>query len=106
MILDTQCLPDLTPEEKAAYKSIVQAAMDDAAPDQKKVKDQYIEDEAPKLLDQAKAAGDSLSLEDAQKTVWARVEGGKHRDLYRGEFIIFDKFGPVPVNEIWKNPDK
>lgn len=92
--------------EAAAFESLVKTAMDAAIPEQERVKAQYIEDEAPKLVEHSLKKGKDLSLENAQKTVRARIEGGKHRDQYQDDVIIFDKFGPVSVSEILKNSDK
>ncbi|MCI5132351.1 MAG: hypothetical protein D3904_12740, partial [Candidatus Electrothrix sp. EH2] len=70
-LLDTEALPDLTPEEEKAYQEIIYQLKAKGAPDQRRIKGAYLEQEAEKLRSQL---GEKVSMEQARETVKARQQ--------------------------------
>ena len=106
MLMDTEQWPVLNPSELNKFNDILQSTKLQAEPEQKKIQEKYIELEVPKLVEAALKRGSELPFEDAVKTVQARCEGGKHRDLYKDDILIFDKYGDVFVGEVLENFEK
>ena len=105
-MLNTKTLNELNDAEALDFQRILDDAKDAMRPVQADVQAKYIKTEAPKLVEAAKKAGKILPIEDAEQTVKGRIEGGRHRDLYRDDVIETDRFGTVTVSEILKDFDR
>ncbi|WP_300461284.1 AAA family ATPase [Desulfobacula sp.] len=106
MLMDTEQIPSSSPIEINKFGVLIQAAKIQIEPEQHRIKKKYIETETPKLVEAATKAGVGLAIAAAKKTVQARCEGGKHRDLFKDDVIVFDKFGPVIVGDVLKDLKK
>ncbi len=106
MLMDTERSSSLDAVEIKNFELMIQAAKIQVEPEQRKIQKKYVEDEAPLIIEAAQKKGGNLSFEDAKKTVQARCEGGKHRDQYKDDILIFDKFGAVSVADALENLEK
>ncbi len=93
-LLDSEALHDLTPEEVKAYQEIIQQLKEKGAPDQERIKKEYLEQEAGKL---SSVSGGKISMEQARETVKAR----QHHILADDDLLSFQNHAePVTVAEV------
>lgn len=97
-LLDTrEALPDLTADEQARVGTLKRAAKAAKRPEQAKVREQYIEDHAPELAEQA-----GIEVEQARATLRQALDGG----TLLADFVLRHKGGTVTVGEVMDDPDK
>jgi len=105
-MLDTKRLLSISKGKRKKFTKLLNIEKVKREPEQKIIQAKYVKEEALKLIETARSKGVPLSITEAEETVTARCQGGKHRDLFQADLLITDKYGTVTVGEVLKNFEK